>query len=91
MDIALPKVRIPKEKLDPHSQRLLRVCDLWDHDLTDDQIRKAKRAYYGSVSYVDDCIGRLLETLEEAGLADNTILIFSGDHGGYVGRARTLV
>lgn len=81
----MPKVRIPKEKLDTHSQRLLRVCDLWDHDLTDDQIKRAKRAYYGSVSYVDDCIGRLLETLEDAGLADNTIVIFSGDHGDMLG------
>lgn len=63
----------------------MRVSDLWDHDLTDDQIRRAKRAYYGSVSYVDDCIGRLLETLNDAGLADNTIVIFSGDHGDMLG------
>ncbi|OAQ83178.1 choline-sulfatase [Purpureocillium lilacinum] len=85
VDIALPKVRIPKEKLDTHSQRLMRVCDLWDQDFTDDQIKRAKRAYYGSVSYVDDCIGKLLETLDEAGLADNTIVIFSGDHGDMLG------
>ncbi|PHH90518.1 hypothetical protein CDD83_3443 [Cordyceps sp. RAO-2017] len=84
-DIALPRVRIPKDELDAHSQRLLRVCDLWDHDLTDDQIRRAKQAYYGSVSYVDDCIGRLLETLEDAGLAENTVVIFSGDHGDMLG------
>lgn len=74
-----------KEDLDTHSQRLLKVCDLWDQDFTDDQIKRAKRAYYGSVSYVDDCIGKLLETLEDAGLADNTIVIFSGDHGDMLG------
>jgi choline-sulfatase len=85
VDIDLPKVRIPKEQLDTHSQRLMRVCDLWDQDFTDEQIKQAKRAYYGSVSYVDDCIGRLLETLEEAGLADDTIIIFSGDHGDMLG------
>jgi choline-sulfatase len=85
VDIDLPKVRIPKEELDSHSQRLMRVCDLWDQDFSDDQIKRAKRAYYGSVSYVDDCIGRLLGTLEEAGLADNTIIIFSGDHGDMLG------
>ncbi|KAI9171835.1 sulfatase [Paramyrothecium foliicola] len=85
VDIALPKVRMPKEQLDTHSQRLMRVCDLWDEDFTDDQIKQAKRAYYGSVSYVDDCIGRLLETLEDAGLADDTIIIFSGDHGDMLG------
>lgn len=85
MDIALPKVQIPKEELDTHSQRLLKVCDLWDQDFSDEQIKRAKRAYYGSVSYVDDCIGRLLETLQDAGLADNTIVIFSGDHGDMLG------
>lgn len=85
VDIALPKVRISKEKLDTHSQRLLKVCDLWDLDFTDEQIKRAKRAYYGSVSYVDDCIGKLLETLEDAGLMDNTIVIFSGDHGDMLG------
>lgn len=85
VDIALPKVRIPKEDLDTHSKRLMKVCDLWDQDFTDDQIKRAKRAYYGSVSYVDDCIGRLLETLEDAGLADNTIVMFSGDHGDMLG------
>ena len=85
VDIDLPKIRMPKEELDTHSKRLMKVCDLWDVNLTDDQIKQAKRAYYGSVSYVDDCIGRLLETLEEAGLADDTIVIFSGDHGDMLG------
>ena len=85
VDIALPKIRMPKQDLDSHSKRLMHVCDLWDVDLTDEQIKKAKRAYYGSVSYVDDCIGRLLTTLEDAGLADNTIIIFSGDHGDMLG------
>jgi len=85
VDPTLPKVRIPKEEQDSHSKRLLKVCDLWDQDFTDEQIKRAKRAYYGSVSYVDDNIGKLLETLEDAGLADNTIVIFSGDHGDMLG------
>ncbi|KAK5992893.1 Choline-sulfatase [Cladobotryum mycophilum] len=85
VDIALPKVSIPKEELDTHSKRLLKVCDLWDQDFSDEQIKRARRAYYGSVSYVDDCVGKLLETLEEAGLAENTIVIFSGDHGDMLG------
>lgn len=63
----------------------MKVSDLWDQDFSDDQIKRAKRAYYGSVSYVDDCIGKLLETLNDAGLADNTIVIFSGDHGDMLG------
>jgi choline-sulfatase len=84
-DVSLPDVRIPKEDQDSHSKRLLQICDLWDQDFSDEQIKRAKRAYYGSVSYVDDCIGRLLETLEGAGLADSTVIIFSGDHGDMLG------
>ncbi|KAI5459041.1 alkaline-phosphatase-like protein [Mariannaea sp. PMI_226] len=85
VDIDLPEVRIPKHQQDNHSKRLLKVCDLWNVDFSDEQIKRAKRAYYGSVSYVDDCIGRLLDTLEGAGLAENTIIVFSGDHGDMLG------
>ncbi|KAH6867804.1 alkaline-phosphatase-like protein [Thelonectria olida] len=84
-DVSLPEVRITKQEQDSHSKRLLQICDLWDQSFPDEQTKRAKRAYYGSVSYVDDCIGRLLETLEGAGLADSTIFIFSGDHGDMLG------
>jgi len=85
VDIDMPKVNIPKDELDSHSKRLQHVCDLVGYDFTPEQIKKAKRAYYGAVSYVDDCIGRLLETLKQCGLDDNTIVIFSGDHGDMLG------
>ncbi|CAK7267467.1 hypothetical protein SEPCBS119000_002564 [Sporothrix epigloea] len=85
VDIAMPKIKIPKDKQDPHSKRLLKVCDLWDKDFTDEQIKRARRAYYGAVSYVDDCLGRLLGILADCGLDDNTIVVFSGDHGDMLG------
>ncbi|KAK3393708.1 alkaline-phosphatase-like protein [Podospora didyma] len=85
VDIDLPKVRISKEDQDPHSKRLLNVCDLWDQDFSDEQIKRARRAYYGAVSFVDDCIGKLLEVLKKCRLDDNTIVIFSGDHGDMLG------
>lgn len=61
------------------------MCDLEDQDFTDAQIKRARRAYYGAVSYVDDCIGRLLEVLDQCRLRDNTIIMFSGDHGDMLG------
>ncbi|KAK5717608.1 hypothetical protein LTR17_015961 [Elasticomyces elasticus] len=85
VEIDMPKVNIPKDQLDSHSKRLQHVCDLEGYEFTDDQIKRAKRAYYGAVSYVDDCIGRLLETLKQCGLDENTIVIFSGDHGDMLG------
>lgn len=85
VDIALPDVSIPREEHDSHSKRLLKVCDLWDKEFTPDQIKRARRAYYGAVSYVDDCIGKLLETLKECRLHEDTIVVFSGDHGDMLG------
>jgi choline-sulfatase len=70
---------------DAHSTRLLKVCDLWDKTFTPSQIKRARRAYYGAVSYVDDCIGKLLQTLTSCGLYDDTIIVFSGDHGDMLG------
>ncbi|KAI0144591.1 choline-sulfatase [Xylariaceae sp. FL1272] len=85
VDIALPKVRIPQDQQDNHSKRLLKVTDIWGRDFTDEQIKRARRAYYGAVSYVDDCIGRILRTLKQCRLDRNTIVVFSGDHGDMLG------
>jgi choline-sulfatase len=85
INIELPEVEIPQEEQDSHSKRLLKVCDLWDKKFTPDQIKRARRAYYGAVSYVDDCIGKLLQTLKDCHLDENTIIVFSGDHGDMLG------
>lgn len=85
VEIDMPKVTIPKEEQDSHSKRLLKVCDLWHREFTPEQIKRARRAYYGAISYVDDCIGRILQTLKECGLSDDTIIVFSGDHGDMIG------
>ena len=85
VEIELPDVEIPQAEQDAHSQRLLKVCDLWGKTFTPDQVRRARRAYYGAVSYVDDCIGKLRQTLKDCRLDDSTIVVFSGDHGDMLG------
>ncbi len=42
-------------------------------------------AYYSSISYMDAQVGRVLDALDELGLSDNTIVIFSSDHGYLLG------
>lgn len=64
-DIPLPRQRFAQEEQDPHSQRLLKVIDLWDKPLPEERIRAARRAYFGACSYVDAQIGALLATLVE--------------------------
>lgn len=85
VDIPLPRQHIEQAEQDPHSQRLLKVIDLWDKPLPEDKIRDARRAYFGACSYIDDNIGKLLGTLEECGLAEDTLIVFSGDHGDMLG------
>ena len=41
--------------------------------------------YYGDVTHIDTCVGEMLGAIEELGIADNTILIFSTDHGDATG------
>jgi choline-sulfatase len=84
--IDLPSVpSIPYQERDPHSQRLYNNYKMDDYPLTEEQVRNARHAYYGAISYVDDKIGELLRALEDTGLADNTVIIFTGDHGDMLG------
>ncbi|KAK0945915.1 hypothetical protein LTS01_026052, partial [Friedmanniomyces endolithicus] len=48
VEIDMPKVSLSKDQLDPHSKRLQRVCDLEGYEFTPDQIKRARRAYYGA-------------------------------------------
>ena len=53
--------------------------------MTSDQEKKAVAAYYASVSYMDAQVGKVLKGLKEEGLEDNTIIIFTSDHGFHLG------
>ena len=50
-----------------------------------EQEKKAVAAYYASVAYMDAQVGKVLNTLKEEGLEDNTIVIFTSDHGFHLG------
>lgn len=53
--------------------------------MTREQEKKAVAAYYASVAYMDAQVGKVLQTLKEEGLEDNTIVIFTSDHGFHLG------
>ncbi len=80
-----PKVRIARERLDPHSLRLRHVIGADLEEVTDAQVLSARRAYYAAISYVDEQFGLILETLREAGLDRNTVVVVCGDHGEMLG------
>ena len=56
-----------------------------DRPLKPDAALMARRAYLACVRYVDRQVGRVVDTLEELGLADNTIIVVWGDHGWHLG------
>jgi iduronate 2-sulfatase len=53
--------------------------------LTDDLRRKALQAYYASISFMDAQVGRVVSALDRLGLAQNTVIVFTSDHGYHVG------
>eukprot|EP00656_Telonema_subtile_P055357 TRINITY_DN8535_c0_g1_i2.p1 TRINITY_DN8535_c0_g1~~TRINITY_DN8535_c0_g1_i2.p1 ORF type:complete len:373 (-),score=24.08 TRINITY_DN8535_c0_g1_i2:158-1174(-) len=72
---------IPREARDQHSKRVYDCMDAGDYDITPERIVKARRAYYSMLSYIDSKVGELMKTLEEQGLADDTLIVFTSDHG----------
>jgi iduronate 2-sulfatase len=53
--------------------------------LTDDLRRQSLQAYYASISFMDAQVGRIVDTLDQLGLSDNTIIVFTSDHGYHTG------
>jgi len=73
------------EEMDEHS-RWLHIAHAQNiYDVSPAQVRQARHAYYAMTSYIDDKVGRLLCTLKETGLDQNTVVIFCSDHGEMLG------
>lgn len=70
---------------DAHSRRLRAVIGIEQTPVTPRQVRRARRAYYGAVSYVDEQIGVVLRALEDSGQAANTVIVLTSDHGDMLG------
>jgi choline-sulfatase len=84
-EIDLPKTPHGAVAEDHHSSLLRTGYGASQIDLDEQSIRNARRAYYGAISDVDDKVGELMETLQEAQLADDTIVIILADHGDMLG------
>ena len=85
VEIPLPELEIPQEEQDPHSQRIMKCIDLWNNPCPDEAKLRARRAYFAECSFVDDQIGKLMEILKDSFLDEDTIIVFSGDHGDMLG------
>ena len=87
-DASIPAVnvpRIPVDQQDPHSKRLYHAVDFQNFEIQDQDIANARRAYCANISYLDEKIGDILDTLDECKMTDDTIIVFTADHGDMMG------
>ena len=74
---------IPYDQQDAHSQRILDANDHENFTISEDDIRRSRRAYFANISYLDDKIGELLQTLEDT--RQEATILFVSDHGDMLG------
>lgn len=74
---------LPYDDQDPHSQRIFDANDWRSYDITDDQIKASRRAYFANISYLDDKIGEVLAALDSTN--QQAIILFVSDHGDMLG------
>lgn len=58
---------------------------IWCGDIGLDTLRVSRQAYYGNVAFIDSWVGQILNTLEQRGLANDTFVLFTADHGDMLG------
>ena len=73
-----PKIDDPR--LAEHRKKVSRLSAQ-----TDEQLRHMTANYYGMISLIDHNVGRILSVLKDRGMAENTIVIYTSDHGEFLG------
>jgi choline-sulfatase len=83
---------VPWPDLYDHGQRprhpfidAMRKCLCYDDAFDAPMVRRAITAYFGLVSFMDDNVGKILRALESTGLAENTRIVYTSDHGDNLG------
>jgi choline-sulfatase len=82
----LPQVpAMAYEDHDAHSKRIFDANDWRSFEITDEDIRRSRRAYFANISYIDDKIGEVMDALEGTRQDQDTIILFVADHGDMLG------
>ncbi len=83
--VDLPKTALGHNEQDPFSRRLMDGIEASTIEVSEEQVRNARHAYYANTSYFDSKVGELVAAVEEASLLDETIIIVTADHGDMLG------
>jgi choline-sulfatase len=85
-DHLLPEIgALPEAEQDPHSKRIIHSCDYQNFDVSEEDIRRSRRAYFANISYLDEKVGELIDTLGRTRMLDDTHILFCSDHGDMLG------
>ena len=74
---------IAYEEHDPHARRILDANDWHNFDVTEDDVRRSRRAYFANISYLDEKIGAILDVLRRT--RQEAVVVFASDHGDMLG------
>ena len=85
VEIDPPAYPEPPESLDAPTRRLRTMVAAERIPVSPGQTLLARRGYYGAISLVDDHIGAILSALAEHGLAEDTVVVVTSDHGDMLG------
>ena len=85
--ITLPK-RSDRELEGGFEGHLIRAKERGWYTQTDEELRKSLCGYYGNITQMDSCVGRVYNALRELGLDKNTIVVYTSDHGEMAGAHR---
>jgi arylsulfatase A-like enzyme len=89
-EVTLPPPAWVEGEMDgkPFRQQKVVEWNRYDADYPGAAIDRVRRLYWGMVSYIDDEMGRLLDHIARLGIAEDTIVLFTADHGDYMGDHR---
>jgi arylsulfatase A-like enzyme len=88
-DVPLPPLEADGWSSKPEKQQVYARLLGYD-DLQESDVRLAASMYYGMIDFIDERMGTLIDALERLGLRDDTIVLFTADHGEYLGEHRLL-
>lgn len=83
-DASIPKAAVGKWA-DRYRERNNAGFEVWRGDLGEAQARHSRQGHYGAVSFIDEQIGRIIESLEKRGMLERTLILFFSDHGDMTG------
>ncbi|KIC09092.1 choline-sulfatase [Leisingera sp. ANG-M1] len=84
-EIPMPEFTLAPEEQDPFSRRVMDGIEASHVPLSEEEVRRARRAYLANVSYFDSKVGAMVKALEDTGELDNTIVVVTADHGDMLG------